>query len=85
MAAPHTEAAAGGNVTLALAPLTRGFTAKPRFTIVATTGGVAAITADGQSALFSAAVGFTGLGSVTFRVTDAEGDSMNRTVGVLVR
>ena len=85
MAAPHTEAAAGGNVTLALAPLTRGFTAKPKFAIIATAGGVAALTADGQSAVFTPAAGFTGLGGVTFRVTDAEGDSMNRTIGVLVR
>jgi hypothetical protein len=85
MAAPHTETATGGSVTLALAPLARGFTDKPKFAIVATTGGAAALTADGQTAVFSPTVGFTGLGSFTFRVTDAEGDSMERTVGVLVR
>ena len=85
MAAPHTETAAGGSVTIALAPLARGFTAEPKFAIIGTSWGAATLTSDGQSAVFVATEGFSGLGSLTFRVTDAEGDSMSRTVGVLVR
>ncbi len=84
MAAPHAEVAAGGNVTLALAPLTRGFTAKPKFKVVATVGGNAVPTADGQSLVFSPKDGFTGIGNVTFRVTDADGDQMTRTIGIRV-
>lgn len=84
MAAPHAEVAAGGNVTLALAPLTRGFTAKPKFKVVATVGGNAVPTADGQSLVFTPKDGFTGIGSVTFRVSDADGDQMTRTIGIWV-
>jgi hypothetical protein len=84
MAAPHAEVAAGGNVILAMAPLTRGFTAKPKFKVVATVAGDAVLTADGQSLVFTPKDGFTGLGSVTFRVTDADGDQMTRTIGVRV-
>ncbi len=84
MAAPHAEVAAGGNVTLAMAPLTRGFTAKPKFKVVATVGGDAVLTADGQSIVFTPKGGFTGLASVAFRVTDSDGDQMTRTIGVRV-
>ena len=84
MAAPHAEVAAGGNVTLALAPLTRGFTAKPKFEVVATVGGNAVPTDDGQFIVFAPKDGFTGLASVTFRVTDADGDQMTRPIGVRV-
>lgn len=84
MAAPHAEVAAGGKVMLAMPPLTRGFTAKPKFKVVATVGGDAVPTADGQSLVFAPKTGFTGLASVTFRVTDADGDQMTRTIGVRV-
>jgi hypothetical protein len=84
MAAPHAEVAAGGNVILAMAPLTRGFTAKPNFKVVAAVAGDAVLTADGQSLVFTPKNGFTGIGSVTFRVSDADGDQMTRTIGVRV-
>jgi hypothetical protein len=84
MAAPHAEVAVGANVTLALAPLTRGFTAKPKFEVVATVGGNAVPSDDGQSIVFAPKDGFTGLASVTFRVTDADGDHMTRPIGVRV-
>ena len=67
-----------------MAPLTRGFTAKPNFKVVATVAGDAVLTADGQSLVFTPKNGFTGIGSVTFRVTDADGDQMTRTIGVRV-
>jgi hypothetical protein len=84
MAAPHAEVPAGGKLTLAMAPLTRGFTAKPKFKVVATVGGDAFLTSDGQSLVFTPKAGFTGLASVTFRVTDADGDQMTRTIGLRV-
>jgi hypothetical protein len=34
--------------------------------------------------VFTPKDGFTGLGSVTFRVTDADGDQITRTIGVRV-
>lgn len=83
MAAPHYECPASGHVAIDLAELTRGFTASPVFRIESAVGGTAEISNDNDRvAQFVPASTIEGLGSFTFTVTDADGHSMTRTVGI---
>jgi hypothetical protein len=85
LAAPHVEVEAGGAIEIDLRDYTRGFTATPLHKIDAARNGVATILSDGYRMRFVPAEGFSGLADFSFTVTDQEGDSMTRSVGVLVR
>ncbi|ATC63360.1 pectate lyase [Nibricoccus aquaticus] len=88
MATPRTSIPAGQPTELPfsiLSNLTAGFTDKPVFTVASAKNGELVILPDGKAARFTPAPGFTGLASFTFTVTDAEGDSLTRTVNLLVQ
>jgi hypothetical protein len=85
MAAPRTSVRAGQPLELPLPMLAAGFTAKPVFAATSAKNGELVILPDGQTGRFTPAPGFLGLASFTFTVTDAEGDSMTRTVNLLVQ
>ena len=67
-----------------LSPYTSGFTNGPIYTLSNPTNGGLALLNDGHTARFTPVIGFLGLGSFKFTVTDSTGSSMSDTVGVLV-
>ncbi|PTX94390.1 thrombospondin type 3 repeat-containing protein [Opitutus sp. ER46] len=85
MAAPHLECASDGSVTVDLASLTAGFTAQPVHRVVRVRHGTASVLDDGHTLRFVPEPGYRGLAEVVFGVTDADGDGMERTIGVAVR
>ncbi|MGC4070913.1 MAG: cadherin-like domain-containing protein [Nibricoccus sp.] len=85
MATPRTAIGVDQPFDLVLAPLTEGFTEKPVFTAAGAQNGTVVILADGKTARFTPASGFSGLASFAFTVTDAEGDSLTRTINLLVQ
>jgi len=85
MAAPHIAMKAGTSYELDAARLTAGFTQKPVYKVTGATHGELTLLPDGKIVRFTPAANFTGLASFALTVTDAEGDSMSRTVGVLVQ
>jgi Bacterial Ig domain len=84
MARPHLECLVDRSVDCDLRALTLGFTAAPVHTITAANGGTAQVLADGFTVRFTPSGGFFGLASLSFTVTDAQGDAMTESVGVLV-
>ncbi|HSH09911.1 MAG TPA: hypothetical protein VK995_05955, partial [Oceanipulchritudo sp.] len=84
LAAPQVACAVDGTITVDLSALARGFTESPVFTIESELNGTVTILGDGTSVEFAPTGSFSGLAEFTFKVTDATGDSMRRTVGVRV-
>jgi hypothetical protein len=85
LAEPHLECPAGASIEIDLGALTRGFTAKPVYVVTKASGGDVTLLAGGKTARFTAARGASGLANFAFSVTDADGDSMTRNVGIRVR
>jgi hypothetical protein len=85
MATPRAATPAGQPFELDLSLLTAGFTEKPVYKTTAATHGELTILPDRKTARFTPAAGFTGLASFAFTVTDAQGDSLTRTVNLLVQ
>lgn len=83
MAKPHLACRPGSSVQFEAARLTRGFTLKPVHAVTGAVNGTA--TLSGDTITFTPAAGFTGLASFTYKVVDAQGDSMSRTVNVRVQ
>ena len=79
LAVPHFII--GGEVQVDLAPLARGYTNAPQFTVTSTTGTVQ-LGADGHTATFFPAT--VGLASFAYTVTDADGSAMTGTVNFRV-
>jgi hypothetical protein len=67
-----------------LLPYTSGFTNGQVYTLSSPTNGGVVLLGDGHTARFTPNIGFLGLGSFKFTVTDSAGNSMSDTVGVLV-
>jgi hypothetical protein len=80
----RAETAQGASVDIDLSALTRGYTASPVHAISTVTNGGAALLADGKTARFTPHASFAGITELTFTVTDSEGGSMTRTVGIRV-
>jgi hypothetical protein len=71
-------------VDIDLSALTRGYTAGPVYLIRFAADGAAALLDDGKTARFTPHASFAGLAEFSFTVTDNEGGSMTRTVGIRV-
>lgn len=84
MAAPHFNCQRNHSLKVDLSRFTRGFNNNPAFMISKTRNGEAKILADGKTARFTPADGFEGLAEFHFAIMDAEGDSMEETIGVRV-
>ena len=89
MALPRLEVIRGASVSLDLSSLTKGYTASPvrsvQLSPTPTGAGTLQLLADGKTARFTAAAGFSGIVRFTHTVTDSGGDTMTNEVGVLVR
>ena len=83
MAEPRQFAAPGATLDVDLALLTKGFTAQPVHRIEAISSGEAHLRPDGHTLRFTAPAHEI-LAAIRFSVTDAEGDTMTRTIGVAV-
>jgi hypothetical protein len=81
---PHATSPQNSFVDVDLLPYTSGFTNGPTYTLSNPTNGGVKLLNDGHSARFTPAIGFVGLGSFKFTVTDTAGSSMSDTAGVLV-
>lgn len=81
MSAPHYTLAVDQVAEINLKSLSRGYTAQPAFTFSLVQNGQVVLTSDSIARFTPSG---TGLGSFTFTVTDAEGSSMSRTVGLHV-
>ena len=80
MSVPQVFIPAGQNATLSLAPYTVGFTKSPAYSSAATAG--LTLEHTGSSVKITPANGITGIRYFNFTVTDSEGSSMTRTIGV---
>ena len=80
MAAPHGFIDVNDTLTVDGAELFRGFTDSPVYTVVAVSGGSAAVS--GASITFTPAA--CGLAALSIRVTDENDSTMTRTVGIFV-
>lgn len=79
MALPTYDVEQDGSVRVDLHALTRGFVLSPVYSVTDVPSGTAEV--DGSELLYTPAEGFTGIVIVEFQVADAEGDSMQRTIG----
>ncbi|WP_206365220.1 Ig-like domain-containing protein [Sphingobacterium corticibacterium] len=79
MSKAHFSAAAGESLEIDLKALARGFTQSPMFKGNKAENGTVSV--ESGKAIFKPST--TGAGSFEFTVTDAEGDSMTRTVNIL--
>ncbi|MDP0498840.1 MAG: hypothetical protein Q7P63_01960 [Verrucomicrobiota bacterium JB022] len=84
LATPHYTCAVDGSVEIDLSQYTRGFTDAPVHAVVDQSQGSVEMLEDGVTARFTPVSGFSGLGSFRFTVTDGEGDSMEREIGIIV-
>lgn len=85
MAQPHMVCASGAVVELDLSTLTSGFSAKPAHQIIVQENGTADLAPDGLTLRFTPQPGFRGFARVVFRVSDATGDALTRTLGIAVQ
>jgi hypothetical protein len=85
LAAPHVACDTDAPVDVDLSRFTRGFTNAPIHAVSNPTHGTITLLADGKTARFTPAPGFSGLGSFDLAVTDAESSTMTVTMGVRVR
>lgn len=85
LAAIHADCTRNTNVDLDLTQFTRGFTNNtPTYVVSNPTNGAVSLV-NGKIARFIPTAGFYGLGSFTFKVTDAQGASLTNNVGIHVR
>lgn len=88
LALPRVETTAGAAVDFDLSSLTKGYTASPVRTVqvapASAGAGAVQLLADGKTARFTPAPGFTGIARITQTVTDSAGDSMVGEFGVRV-
>jgi hypothetical protein len=82
MALPRFRTVRNEAVNIDLRPLSRGFTNQPVFTASGATNGTVRVQQNGKWVRFKPSHNFVGLGLFEFTVTDAEGSSMTRTIGV---
>jgi hypothetical protein len=83
MATPHLTTQKNRQVAVELSQYTLGYTKTPVYTVNSNGDGAVAI--DGNWARFQPAADFTGVTYFEFKVTDSEGDSMVRKIGVRVQ
>lgn len=83
MATPHKESQSGESVDFDLTPYTRGFEQSPVYKVASVGEGVSA-KVEGSKLTVTPDADFGGIVYVDFTVTDAEGSSSTRTVGVKV-
>lgn len=84
LAAPHFECTNGVPLEVDLTQFTRGFTNRsPVYSVFGATNGTVTLVA-GRIARFVPTAGGDALGSFTFAVTDADGDTMTNTVGIRI-
>lgn len=83
LAEPHVACIPPAPALIDLRTLSRGYTAEPVFTVTNARNGAVRLE-KGHIARFEPSGNGDALGGFTFTVTDAEGDSMTRTVGVRV-
>jgi hypothetical protein len=82
LAAPHVDCLTSASVDVDLTVLTRGFTnTSPVYTVFNPTNGTVTLVG-GRTARFTPAVTTNSLGSFTFAVVDAKGDTLTNSVGV---
>jgi hypothetical protein len=82
LAAAHVDCQASTSVDVDLTQLTRGFTnTSPVYTVFNPTNGTVTLTG-GRAAHFTPTVTTNSLGSFTFSVVDARGNSMTNSIGV---
>jgi hypothetical protein len=81
---PHATSPQNSFVDYDLLPYTSGFTNGQIYTLSSPTNGGVLLLNDGHTARFTPTIGFLGLGSFKFTVTDSAGSSMSDTVGVLI-
>ena len=84
LALPRVETTAGQPVDLDLSTLTKGYTASPVRSVSSASSGSVQLLADGKTARFTPAAGFTGVARFTYSVSDSANDSMSGEVGVRV-
>ncbi|HUJ08925.1 MAG TPA: T9SS C-terminal target domain-containing protein [Verrucomicrobiae bacterium] len=84
LAAPHTTCAQDSYVDVDLSQYTVGFTNSPVHSVFSPTNGGVVLLGDGKTARFTPTSGFSGLGSFSFAVVDAESSTLTNTVGVRV-
>lgn len=84
LALPRFETERNEPLYLEPGPLTRGFTDAPRYTVERVVNGEADVQEGGKRIRFQPRNDVTGLARFDLRVTDAQGDTMARTIGVLV-
>jgi hypothetical protein len=84
MARPHSESQAGASTDIDLHALSRGYLkTNPRYRLSQPLNGIVKLV-DGSYARFTPSTGQASLGGFTFTVTDSDGDSMTRTVGIRI-
>jgi autotransporter-associated beta strand protein len=81
---PHATSPQNSFMDYDLLPYTSGFTNGQIYTLSSPTNGGVVLLSDGHTARFTPNIGFLGLGSFKFTVTDSAGSSMSDTVGILV-
>ncbi len=82
MATPHYETNSGETVDIDLAAYTRGFEKSPAYTVAKMENGTATI--EGSIMKVTPESSFGGILYVDFTVTDAEGSSLTRSIGIKV-
>ena len=83
LAQPNYVTTPGTAIEINLATLAAGYE-DAVLGVEAAVGGTVELLADGKTARFTPAEGFSGLGSFDFSVTDDDDDSMRQTVGLLI-
>ncbi len=83
MATPHYYTTQGKAKTIDLAPLAAGFTKSPVFSQAAVANGTS-LKIKGSQMTVKPAKDFKGITYVSFTVTDSEGSTMTRRIGILV-
>jgi hypothetical protein len=82
LAGPHARVASGASVDVSLAQYAGGYATTATYTVSGATHGTVALLADGKTARFTPATGYTGLAEFSFTVSD--GRSATFKVGIVV-
>ena len=86
LAEPHAQTTAGTAVDIDLAALSTGFSdVAPTFSVTPPPCGTVTLAADGHTAHFTPAAGFTGVASFGFKATGSDSSSYTASVGVAVQ
>jgi len=83
LAQPHYDCTNGTPLNVDLVQYTRGFTNfSPMYAVFSATNGTVVTNGNGRTAQFNSSITTNGLGSFTFKVTDASGFSYTNTVNI---